>query len=159
MAAFVVLAGDGAQSGLAVGGGGGAQGGEARVPRGQAGGDPFEFGSSRPLDFGHWAAHKLEQLTNYQLRHGEAVAIGIALDCTYSYLQGLLPQQDWQQIIKTLQQLGFSLYVPELAIDLDNINSENCVFHQFRKAKHSQNMTFFIKNTISCINGGQNTSF
>src|SRR6266849_6698912 len=23
-------------------------------------GDPFELGSSRPLDFGHWAAHKLE---------------------------------------------------------------------------------------------------
>src|SRR5688500_9888451 len=25
-----------------------------------AGGDPFEMGSSRPLDFGHWSAHKLE---------------------------------------------------------------------------------------------------
>ena len=55
-----------------------------------SGGDPFETGSSRPLDFGHWAAHKLEQLTNYQLRHGEAVAIGIALDVTYSYLAGML---------------------------------------------------------------------
>ncbi|MEO0333004.1 MAG: 3-dehydroquinate synthase, partial [Bacteroidota bacterium] len=55
-----------------------------------AGGDPFEMGSSRPLDFGHWAAHKLEQLTDYQLRHGEAVAIGIALDITYSYLKGML---------------------------------------------------------------------
>jgi 3-dehydroquinate synthase len=43
-----------------------------------SGGDPFETGSSRPLDFGHWAAHKLEQLTNYNLRHGEAVAIGIS---------------------------------------------------------------------------------
>ncbi len=37
------------------------------------GGDPFELGSSRPLDFGHWAAHKLEQLTDHRLRHGEAV--------------------------------------------------------------------------------------
>ncbi|WP_036483988.1 3-dehydroquinate synthase [Myxosarcina sp. GI1] len=91
-------------------------------------GDPFEMGSSRPLDFGHWAAHRLEHLTNYRLRHGEAVAIGIALDCTYSYLQGLLTKKDWQQIIKTLQQLGFSLYVPELAIDLDDTNSESCVF-------------------------------
>ena len=49
-------------------------------------GDPFEFGSSRPLDFGHWAAHKLEAMTHYSLRHGEAVAIGIALDSTYAYL-------------------------------------------------------------------------
>ncbi len=40
-------------------------------------GDPFEQGSSRPLDFGHWAAHKLEQMTQHRLRHGEAVAIGL----------------------------------------------------------------------------------
>ena len=78
-------------------------------------GDPFEAGSSRPLDFGHWAAHRLEYLTDYRLRHGEAVAIGIALDCTYSYLLNLLPYSQWQQILTTLSGLGFSLYVPELA--------------------------------------------
>ena len=50
------------------------------------GGDPFERGSGRPLDFGHWAAHKLEVLSDYELRHGEAVAIGIALDTRYSVL-------------------------------------------------------------------------
>lgn len=78
-------------------------------------GDPFESGSSRPLDFGHWAAHRLEYLTNYRLRHGEAVAIGMALDCTYSYLKQLLPYSQWQQILTTLTTLGFSLYIPELA--------------------------------------------
>ena len=77
-------------------------------------GDPFEAGSSRPLDFGHWAAHKLEYLTNYNLRHGEAVAIGIALDSTYSYLAGLLTQSECQQILNTLIELAFTLYVPEL---------------------------------------------
>lgn len=91
-------------------------------------GDPFEMGSSRPLDFGHWAAHKLEHLTNYRLRHGEAVAIGIALDCTYSYLTGLLSQEEWQQIIKTLQNLGFELFVSELASNLDNSEAEDSIF-------------------------------
>ncbi len=91
-------------------------------------GDPFEMGSSRPLDFGHWAAHKLEHLTNYRLRHGEAVAIGMALDCTYAYLIGLLSKTDWQQIIKTLKQLGFKMYVPELASNLAEIDSENSIF-------------------------------
>lgn len=91
-------------------------------------GDPFEMGSSRPLDFGHWAAHKLEHLTNYRLRHGEAVAIGMALDCTYSYLTGLLTEADWRQIIETLKQLGFELYVPELGRDLDNTESKNSIF-------------------------------
>ncbi|MDJ0595145.1 MAG: 3-dehydroquinate synthase [Pleurocapsa sp. MO_226.B13] len=92
-------------------------------------GDPFEMGSSRPLDFGHWAAHKLEHLTNYRLRHGEAVAIGMALDCTYSYLTGLLSETDWQQIIHTLKQLGFKLYVPELSENLAKSTSEDSIFH------------------------------
>jgi 3-dehydroquinate synthase len=77
-------------------------------------GDPFEMGSSRPLDFGHWAAHRLEHLTHYRLRHGEAVAIGIALDSTYAYFAGLLPAGDWMRILNALQALGFALYVPEL---------------------------------------------
>ena len=91
-------------------------------------GDPFEMGSSRPLDFGHWAAHKLEHLSDYRLRHGEAVAIGMALDCTYSYLTGLLTEAEWGQIIETLKQLEFKLYVPELGRDLENTNYKNSIF-------------------------------
>ncbi|WP_392531674.1 3-dehydroquinate synthase [Nostoc sp. C117] len=91
-------------------------------------GDPFEMGSSRPLDFGHWAAHKLEHLTNYSLRHGEAVAIGIALDTTYSYLAGQLLQSEWQRVLVTLKKLGFTLYIPELAEELDRPDHPNCIF-------------------------------
>ncbi|WP_373525262.1 3-dehydroquinate synthase [Nostoc sp.] len=91
-------------------------------------GDPFEMGSSRPLDFGHWAAHKLEHLTNYRLRHGEAVAIGIALDSTYSYLLGLLDYSEWQQILNTFLALGFTLYVPELAEKLSQFEHPRCLF-------------------------------
>jgi 3-dehydroquinate synthase len=77
-------------------------------------GDPFELGSSRPLDFGHWAAHKLEQLSNYELRHGEAVAIGLALDATYAHLIGLLPEADWRRILDLIVAVGLPLHVPEL---------------------------------------------
>jgi 3-dehydroquinate synthase len=80
-----------------------------------AGKDPFEFGSSRPLDFGHWAAHKLEHLSDYRIRHGEAVAIGIALDSTYSFLQGRISESDLGRIIGLIQTLGFELFAPELA--------------------------------------------
>lgn len=82
-----------------------------------AGGDPFESGSSRPLDFGHWAGHKLEQLTNYELRHGEAVAIGISLDATYSYLKGLLSSESLHRIIGLFKILGFQVHIPELSED------------------------------------------
>lgn len=77
-------------------------------------GDPFETGSSRPLDFGHWSAHKLERLTNHDVRHGEAVGIGVALDTTYSYLSGFLPEGDWKRVIALLQALGLAIYAPEL---------------------------------------------
>jgi 3-dehydroquinate synthase len=77
-------------------------------------GDAFEQGSSRPLDFGHWAAHKLEQMTLHRLRHGEAVGIGIALDTTYSYLAGFLPEAEWRRIINLLVAIGAPIYAPEL---------------------------------------------
>ncbi len=79
-----------------------------------AGNDPFELGRSRPLDFGHWAAHKLEQLTEHRLRHGEAVAIGIALDSTYSYLIGMLPESSWRRIIDLLLTLGFEIGLSQI---------------------------------------------
>lgn len=74
------------------------------------GGDPFERGSGRPLDFGHWSAHKLEALSNYELRHGEAVAIGIALDTRYSVLAGLLPPGEDRRVRALLERLGFALW-------------------------------------------------
>jgi 3-dehydroquinate synthase len=78
------------------------------------GGDPFETGSARPLDFGHWAAHRLETLTHYHLRHGEAVAIGMALDTAYSVLLGLLDPAAAQRIYFLLDHLGFRLWHPAL---------------------------------------------
>lgn len=79
-----------------------------------SGGDPFERGSARPLDFGHWSAHKLEILTHHQLRHGEAVAIGIALDARYSVLCGLLAPGSDTRICKLLRALGLPTFHPAL---------------------------------------------
>lgn len=80
-------------------------------------GDPFEMHSSRPLDFGHWSAHKLEQLSDFTIRHGEAVAVGIALDCTYSYLTGRLAEASLKRILDLLKDLGFTLTHPLIEID------------------------------------------
>ncbi|MHA4810894.1 3-dehydroquinate synthase [Flavitalea flava] len=81
-----------------------------------AGGDPFEMGSSRPLDFGHWSAHKLEQLSDFTIRHGEAVALGIALDSAYSFLSGRLKEDDAKRIISLLTNLGFAISHPLMDI-------------------------------------------
>jgi len=76
--------------------------------------DPFEFGSARPLDFGHWSAHKLEQLSEYKIRHGEAVAIGIALDTIYSRNLGFLDAPATERVLGLLEKLGFDLCATEL---------------------------------------------
>lgn len=91
-------------------------------------GDPFESGSSRPLDFGHWAAHKLEGLTHYELRHGEAVGIGIALDCVYSHLAGLLDLDVLERILGTFERLGFDLFVEELESHIDDASHPQSLF-------------------------------
>ncbi len=73
-------------------------------------GDPFELGRARPLDFGHWSAHKLESLSDYQISHGRAVAIGIALDSAYAAAKGWLAEADFQKIYDGLTRAGFELW-------------------------------------------------
>ena len=78
------------------------------------GGDPFETGSSRPLDFGHWAAHKLESMSSYQLFHAPAVGVGVALDTLYSARSGLMKFATADRILKVLDALQIKTYHPAL---------------------------------------------
>lgn len=80
------------------------------------GGDPFECGSSRPLDFGHWAAHKLEQLSDYRVSHARAVAIGMMLDTLYSAKCGLLRECEAERVVGVLE--GLCLAPWDDALDL-----------------------------------------
>ncbi len=78
------------------------------------GGDPFEALEARPLDFGHWSAHKLEPLTDFEVRHGEAVALGVAIDTVYSSIALGLPRSDAERTLRCLADLGFPLDQPAL---------------------------------------------
>ncbi len=80
------------------------------------GGDPFEKGSARPLDFGHWSAHRLEAMTCYQLSHGEAVAVGIALDMVYASLLGLVSSAQCTRVIALLRDCGLRVWCDEVAL-------------------------------------------
>ena len=90
------------------------------------GGDAFESGSSRPLDFGHWAAHKLEAMTGYELSHGPAVSIGLALDTLYSAESGLLARTDADRILRVLDVLKLPVWHP--ALELKNSGGGHQVF-------------------------------
>ena len=94
---------------------------ELHVDHIASGGDAFETGAARPLDFGHWAAHKLEQLSGYGIRHGEAVAAGMALDVVYARQAGLLGAAAAERALALLEALGFALFASEmLYLDSDH---------------------------------------
>ncbi|HXI58985.1 MAG TPA: 3-dehydroquinate synthase [Polyangia bacterium] len=78
------------------------------------GGDPFEQGSARPLDFGHWAAHKLESMTAHELRHGEAVGLGLLLDGRYSVEAGLLAEAAFLRLARVVRAVGLPTWHPAL---------------------------------------------
>ena len=77
-------------------------------------GDPYELGSARPLDYGHWVAHKLEQISAFRIGHGEAVAIGMAVDLIYSKRTGLMSSEDCESVLTLIESVGFDIYDPDL---------------------------------------------
>jgi 3-dehydroquinate synthase len=79
------------------------------------GGDPFEMGSARPLDFGHWAAHRLEIISQHRIGHGQAVGVGIALDCEYAQRRGLLSAAERDTVLEALEAAGLPTYAHELS--------------------------------------------
>ena len=91
------------------------------------GGDPFELGSSRPLDYGHWAAHKLEQLTDFELSHGEAVSVGVALDTLYAARVGLLDFAAASRVLKVITDLDLPLW--HEALELRDVKGRRLVFN------------------------------
>ncbi len=97
-------------------------------------GDPFEQGSSRPLDFGHWSAHRLEGLTAHRLLHGEAVAIGVALDLLYAQEIGRITTAEADQAVGILAAVGFRLW--DEVLDLRDAQGRRLVYaglEQFRE--------------------------
>jgi 3-dehydroquinate synthase len=76
-------------------------------------GDPFEYGTARPLDFGHWSAHKIELLSNFSISHGEAVAAGVLLDSIYARHQKWISESELELIDSGLRRSGFKLWFKE----------------------------------------------
>lgn len=68
--------------------------------------DPFEEGPRRCLNLGHTLGHALERASGYRLRHGDAVAKGIAAMTRWSENRGLLDPSIGSRIRAAQQALG-----------------------------------------------------
>ncbi|MES2570785.1 MAG: 3-dehydroquinate synthase [Verrucomicrobiota bacterium] len=93
-------------------------------------GDPFEYGRARPLDFGHWSAHKLELMSGFRISHGEAVASGVLLDSIYAQMQGWISESELEEISRGLKESGFALWFHEL--DERDASGERVIFGGLR---------------------------
>jgi 3-dehydroquinate synthase len=94
-------------------------------------GDPFEYGRARPLDFGHWSAHKLELISSFRISHGEAVASGVLLDSIYACAQGWITEDELSQISGGLRRSGFRLWFDE--IDARHPDGRRIIFDGLRE--------------------------
>ena len=74
----------------------------------------------------------MEQLSNFEIRHGEAVAMGIALDTVYSHLCGWLSENDTRTVIQLLIDLGFDITHPMMEISNEK-QPVDTGLHEFRE--------------------------
>lgn len=74
--------------------------------------DPFEKNQRRILNYGHTIGHAVESASNYQLLHGEAVAIGIIGAGLIEEQLGLATPPRLARITAVLEKLGVPTIIP-----------------------------------------------
>jgi len=75
--------------------------------------DPYERGFRAALNLGHTVGHAVELVSKFELRHGEAIAIGTAAEARYAARVGLATHGLVEAIESTLEALGLPIHIPE----------------------------------------------
>ncbi len=75
--------------------------------------DEREEGLRKVLNFGHTIGHAVEMVSGYSLLHGEAVAIGMALESKLAELLGLAQTGTAATVMRTLQAAGLPTDLPK----------------------------------------------
>ncbi len=86
----------------------------AHLERIRAEGVSFGSGRETPLEFGHWAGHRIEALSRFWLAHGQAVAVGVALDSVYAQRVNLITEDELERILGGLVDMGLPIYTKYL---------------------------------------------
>lgn len=67
-------------------------------------------GYCRMVDFGHTFSPFIESATSYQISHGQAVAVDMAISATLACRFGLLGEQDFERILRLMQALDLPIF-------------------------------------------------
>ena len=74
--------------------------------------DERESGVRQLLNLGHTPAHAIEKCSSYSIRHGHAVAMGMAIVATAAAAMGWTSAECRDDIISILKRFGFPLNCP-----------------------------------------------
>jgi shikimate kinase/3-dehydroquinate synthase len=75
--------------------------------------DPYEKGIRACLNLGHTIGHAVEKASQYRLRHGEAVSIGLVIESRLSEMLGLAKTGLSEEIAVNLMNIGLPTKIPE----------------------------------------------
>lgn len=84
--------------------------------------DPYENGRRASLNLGHTLGHAIELVSDFELKHGEAVAIGIVAAARLSEKRGMAVKGLAAQIEAGLMKLGLPIEIPP-GMDMDQVRS------------------------------------
>lgn len=69
----------------------------ARYKMGICAQDPYDNNQRQLLNFGHTFGHALESFSNYKIKHGDAIVLGMYIACEYSFVEELSSAEEWEQ--------------------------------------------------------------
>jgi 3-dehydroquinate synthetase len=75
--------------------------------------DPYEKGFRAALNLGHTVGHAVELVSQFELRHGEAIAIGTVVEASYAEEIGVAEKGLADQIAQALSVLGLPTQIPD----------------------------------------------
>jgi 3-dehydroquinate synthase len=94
-------------------------------------GNFYESILTRSVDFGHTFSPYIEVCSNYQIEHGEAVAIDIAISTEIAYLKNLINQFDRNRILTLILNMGLDIYNENTSSATEMYKSlENIMLHR-----------------------------
>ena len=103
--------------------------GSCKIKRQVVENDPTEKGERALLNFGHTIGHAIEKMKNFELLHGQCVALGTVAAAYISWKRGNLAEEEFYEIRD--MNVGF-----DLPISFDSLRSEDIV----EATKHDKKM-------------------
>ncbi len=112
--------------------------------------DPYEDGARMALNLGHTVGHAVEKASNFRLRHGEAVSIGMVVEARLAEDLGITKRGLAETIATVLNDLGLPTHVPAY-LDSEAIRRAM----QQDKKRTPEHLRFSLPARIGAVRVGQ----